>query len=102
CTASVLNSAVYACFGILNIILSFLRVEFTHDLLEGEISGEAHVPEFLLQISDQIPPRPDCYWSDSRFQKSVCNLRQRPQQFLHRLTDVGASRGHRRDGAAIG
>ncbi|MCA8292034.1 hypothetical protein, partial [Burkholderia vietnamiensis] len=40
-TASVLNSAVYACFGILNIILSFLRVEFTHDLLEGEISGEA-------------------------------------------------------------
>ncbi len=23
-------------------ILSFLRVEFTHDLLEGEISGEAH------------------------------------------------------------
>ncbi|MCA8291549.1 hypothetical protein, partial [Burkholderia vietnamiensis] len=45
CTASVLNSAVYACFGILNIILSFLRVEFTHDLLEGEISGEAQSRE---------------------------------------------------------
>jgi hypothetical protein len=41
-TAANLNSAVYDCFGTLNIPDSFLSVEFIHDLSEGEISGEAH------------------------------------------------------------
>ncbi|MBU9514372.1 hypothetical protein KTE64_18370, partial [Burkholderia multivorans] len=40
-TAAALNSAVYDCFGTLNIPVSFLSVEFIHDQMEGEISGEA-------------------------------------------------------------
>ncbi|MBX3764896.1 hypothetical protein DEE96_38795, partial [Burkholderia cepacia] len=38
----------------LNIILSFLRVEFTHDLLEGEISGEAQ--DQLSGLVQQLDP----------------------------------------------
>ncbi|MBU9557550.1 hypothetical protein, partial [Burkholderia multivorans] len=42
-TAAALNSAVYDCFGTLNIPVSFLSVEFIHDQMEGEISGEAQI-----------------------------------------------------------
>jgi hypothetical protein len=43
CTASILNSVVYSCLGIFS-IASFFLVEFTHDLMEDEISGEPHRP----------------------------------------------------------
>ncbi|MBU9439146.1 hypothetical protein KTE91_29120, partial [Burkholderia multivorans] len=58
-TAAALNSAVYDCFGTLNIPVSFLSVEFIHDQMEGEISGEAHVrrwQQWLVRIGVFVLP----------------------------------------------
>ncbi|MBU9204444.1 hypothetical protein KTD31_24090, partial [Burkholderia multivorans] len=52
-TAAALNSAVYDCFGTLNIPVSFLSVEFIHDQMEGEISGEAHFSPSMVPSATQ-------------------------------------------------
>ncbi|WP_186082986.1 hypothetical protein [Burkholderia gladioli] len=51
------NSAVYTCFGTLNILIPFLSIEFIRDILEGEISGEAQTAA-PHTAPDSTPHRP--------------------------------------------
>src|SRR5882762_5248921 len=49
CTASILNSVVYSCLGIFS-IASFFLVEFTHDLIGDEISG--NLTDRRVEVAD--------------------------------------------------